>query len=78
MPPLSPPPGTTAVCQTGFGNYLAARTEAKAFAVNPQGHCGWQLGGQSPEDAKQTAMSECAKRGAGCALYAVGQALAGH
>jgi hypothetical protein len=42
MAPLAPPPGLTAVCVAGFGNYVAARTEAKAkaFAVNPEGHCG--------------------------------------
>ncbi|HEV2188786.1 MAG TPA: alpha/beta fold hydrolase [Stellaceae bacterium] len=79
LPPmalLAQPPGLTAACVAGFGNYVAARTDAKAFAINPEGHCGWIFSASSPDEAKRVAMSECAKRGANCALYAVGQSLA--
>lgn len=76
MPPLAPPPGLTAACVAGLTNYVAARTNAKAFAINPEGHCGWIFSAPSPDEAKRVAMSECAKRGANCALYAVGQSLA--
>jgi len=76
LPSLPAPPGMSAGCQAAFGKYVAARTDAKAFAISPQGHCGWQLGARSPEEARQSALGECAKRGTGCALYAVGQSLA--
>jgi dienelactone hydrolase len=81
LPPLAqlpPPPGVSAACLTGFRKYVEERTDAKAFATGPGGHCGWQTAGETPELAKQSAMTECDKRGAGCALYAVGQALAAH
>jgi dienelactone hydrolase len=76
MAPLAQPLGLTAGCVAGFANYVAARTEAKAFAINPEGHCGWMFSAPSPDEAKRVAMSECAKRAANCALYAVGQSLA--
>jgi len=75
MTPLPPPPGVSASCLDGFRKYVESRSEAKAFAVNPEGHCGWVFAGLSTDQAKQVAISECAKRGSGCVLYAVGQAL---
>ncbi len=75
MPSLPAPPGVNSGCAALFRNYLDARVEAKAFAIIPSGHCGWDVTGPTLDMAKQTALDSCAQRGANCTLYAVGQAL---
>lgn len=73
--PALAPPKVNAACGALFRDYAAARTDAKAFAVNPEGHCGMTFTARSQDDAKDEAMKLCRARGAGCALYAVGHAL---
>nr|WP_283949717.1 alpha/beta hydrolase [Limobrevibacterium gyesilva] len=79
LPPLpdlpAPPFVRGATCRAGFADYVTARTEAKAFAVNPDGACGWAYTARTADEAKQTALRNCNRNGAGCALYAVGHAL---
>jgi dienelactone hydrolase len=67
--PLSP------VCTRLFDRYVAARTDAKAFAVNPEGHCGFNVTARSLDDARQEAMTRCTNAWKDCTLYAAGHAL---
>ena len=68
-------PGVDPGCAALFRNYLDARVEAKAFAINPSGHCGWDVTGPTIEIAKQAAIDSCAQRAVNCTLYAVGQSV---
>jgi dienelactone hydrolase len=70
-----PQPQVNSACIGVFGDYVAAPTDAKAFAVNPEGHCGISITARSLDDAKVEAMKFCSGRWSDCKLYAVGQAL---
>jgi dienelactone hydrolase len=74
-PPLPSPLGLNGACLSGFISYVAARTEAKAFAVSPHGHCGWVVTSRTLAEAQQQAMARCSRNGADCTLYAAGHAL---
>jgi hypothetical protein len=79
LPPLSPlpaPAGLNATCAAGFRAYAEARVDAKAFAANPEGHCGWQIGADTLDMARESALAACSRRADDCRLYAAGQALA--
>jgi pimeloyl-ACP methyl ester carboxylesterase len=58
-PPLNP------ACINFFNQYNSARSDTKAFAVGPEGHCTSIL----------AALDRCAKAWKECTLYAVGQEL---
>jgi dienelactone hydrolase len=77
LPPPSslPPPQVNDACLGFFRDYVAARTDAKAFAVNPEGHCRSEINSRSLDDAKEEAMTRCIEAWKDCKLYAVGQAL---
>ena len=79
LPPSAPiaPPPVNGACGALFRDYVAARTDAKAFAVNPEGHCGFDVTARSLEDAEAEAMARCSARWADCRLYAAGQQLVG-
>jgi dienelactone hydrolase len=76
-PELPPPPGALPACQKSFADYLAFRSDAKAFAIAPQGICG-SAAGRTIDEAREKAMADCKakSRGASCQLYAIGQHLA--
>jgi len=78
-PPLTLPssPGAVAACEKAFTDYLAYRSNAKAFAVTPRGGCGGGIG-RTADEARENAMAECKAntRGGACKLYAIGQHLA--
>ncbi len=74
MPSLTVPQLNT-LCSSFFSDYLAARTDAKAFAINPEGHCGFSIAGRTADEAKAQAMKFCSSRWIGCSLYAVGHRL---
>jgi hypothetical protein len=71
-----PAPQVNDACLGFFRDYLAARTDAKAFSINPEGHCNSTITARTLEDAKEESMRLCSGRWAGCRLYAVGQRLA--
>jgi dienelactone hydrolase len=73
---LSPPPGLLPVCQKVFADYLAYRSDAKAFAINQRGGCG-SSEGRTTSEARDNAISICQSRGRDtiCQVYAVGQRL---
>jgi hypothetical protein len=79
LPPPTglPAPQVNDACIGFFRDYVAARTDAKAFAVNPEGHCGQNITARTVEDAKEDALRLCKIRWQGCQLYAVGQQLVG-
>lgn len=73
---LASPPGLLPVCQQAFAGYVAYRSDAKVFAINPQGGCG--IGkGRTTREAQDQAISECQSRARGtvCQVYAIGQRL---
>jgi dienelactone hydrolase len=74
-PPLASPPALNCACYDYFRNYVAARIDAKAFAVNPDGHCGYSVAARSLDEAKDEAMRWCRDRWPDCKLYAAGQEL---
>jgi dienelactone hydrolase len=74
MPSLTVPQLNT-LCSSFFSDYLAARTDAKAFAINPEGHCGFSIAGRTADEAKAQAMKYCSSRWIDCSLYAVGHRL---
>jgi dienelactone hydrolase len=76
-PELPSPPGAVAVCAKVFTDYLAYRSDAKAFAVTPRGGCGGGIG-RTIDEARDNALAECKAntRGGACRLYAIGQRLA--
>lgn len=75
LPPPAPipPPEVNSVCGVLFGEYVASRTDAKAFSVNPEGHCGSNVTARSLKDAEAEAMALCSAQWSGCRLYAAGQ-----
>jgi dienelactone hydrolase len=77
LPPPSalPPPHVNEACLGFFRDYVAARTDAKAFAMNPEGHCGSDITARSLDDAREEAMKLCSARWPDCKLYAAGQEL---
>jgi dienelactone hydrolase len=77
-PPLPEPAGLNRGCALSFLAYVAARLEAKAFAINPEGHCGFRIGAHSADEARQAALDACLSRATDCRVYAVGQSLAAH
>jgi dienelactone hydrolase len=67
-------------CQEGFAAYLAYRNDAKAFATDHRGGCGFGRG-RTAHEALEEAISECQRvdRGIGaCQIYAVGQHVVGY
>jgi dienelactone hydrolase len=76
LPPLPEPPGLNRGCALSFRAYVAARLEAKAFAINPEGHCGVRIGARSADEARRAALDACLNRATDCRVYAVGQSLA--
>lgn len=78
LPPLAdlpPPTPINAACAAFFNRYYSARTDVKAFAVNPEGHCGSSVMARSRDEAKEEAITRCARAWKDCRLYAVGQEL---
>jgi dienelactone hydrolase len=77
LPPPAPlpPPKVIDACAGLFRDYVAARTDAKAFAVNPEGHCGLSVTARSLDEAREEAMKLCSGRWTDCKLYAAGQEL---
>jgi len=77
LPPPIPlaAPQVNDACVAYFREYVEARTDAKAFAVNPDGHCGFKINARSADEARDEAMRLCSNRGRDCTLYASGQAL---
>ena len=76
LPPLPEPAGLNRGCALSFRAYVAARLEAKAFALNSEGHCGFRIGAPSADEARQAALDACSNRATDCRVYAVGQSLA--
>ncbi|MBN8941330.1 MAG: alpha/beta hydrolase [Rhizobiales bacterium] len=76
-PDLPSPPGALPVCRKAFADYLAYRSDAKAFAMAARGGCGGGVG-RTIDEARANALADCAAntRGAACRLYATGQRLA--
>jgi hypothetical protein len=75
-PPRAPDAGLPAVVRTAFEEYKAdpKYTHFKAFAMDRQSGAwgrSWSL--PSAASAMDRALYECGKRGAGCAVYAVGE-----
>lgn len=70
-----PAPRVNEACSAFFRDYVAAPTDAKAFAINPEGRCGFNLTARSLDEAKEEAMKLCSARWSGCKLYAAGQEL---
>jgi hypothetical protein len=68
-----PPAPIDAVCSASFTRYSSARTDSKAFAVNPEGHCGFGVTARSLDEAKEEAaqrrlaklQTPCCRAGAG-------------
>jgi dienelactone hydrolase len=78
LPPLAALPAPTPLnpaCTNFFNQYNSARTDTKAFAVGPEGHCSSSVTARTVEEAKEEAMSRCTKAWKECTLYAVGQQL---
>jgi hypothetical protein len=75
---LPPPKDLAPVCREVFAQYLAYRSDAKAFAASAKGACGSGIG-RTIEEARSEALAVCEghARGTPCTLYAVGQHLAG-
>jgi hypothetical protein len=66
----------SATQQLSFKKYLDAERypHFKAFAAEVDGeYSGWGWGNNKPEDAIETAMQTCGKKGADCRLYAVSE-----
>jgi dienelactone hydrolase len=76
-PELPSPPAAVAACVKAFTDYLAYRSNAKAFAVTARGGCGGAIG-RTIDEARENAMADCKAntRGGACKLYAIGQHLA--
>jgi dienelactone hydrolase len=77
LPPPVPlaAPQVNDACLGYFREYVEARTDAKAFAINPEGHCGFKINARTADEARDEAMRLCSGRGRDCALYASGQAV---
>jgi dienelactone hydrolase len=71
-----PAPQVNDACLGFFRDYVAARTDAKAFSINPEGHCNSTVTARTLDDAREESIKLCNGRWAGCRLYAVGQRLA--
>lgn len=71
---LSPPPGLSSGCQKVFAGYATHRSDAKAFAINDKGGCGYGAA-RTTAEARDNAIADCPNRGTPCHLYAVGQHL---
>jgi dienelactone hydrolase len=63
-----------AACTMYFNYYVVARTDAKAFAWNAEGHCSLVID-HTADEAKEEAMRRCIEAWKECSLYAVGQSL---
>ena len=75
MPTLRPPVPLNEACTNFFTQYNAARTDAKAFAIGPEGHCASSITARTVDEAKEEALSRCVEAWKQCSLYAVGQSL---
>jgi dienelactone hydrolase len=78
LPPLAAmpaPPRLGAICEVAFRAYVAARIGAKAFAINLEGHCGWNLTAPTQDEAVRQAIRSCEGQAQGCRIYASGQEL---
>jgi hypothetical protein len=60
-------------CAGVFRDYVTARTHAKAFAVNPDGHCGFNIAARTLDEAKDEALKLCSGHWPDCKLCAAGQ-----
>ncbi|UGY15754.1 alpha/beta hydrolase [Bradyrhizobium septentrionale] len=69
---LAAPPSLSPGCQRAFTGYAAQRSDAKAFAVNDRGGCGYGTG-RSVAEARDNAIAECSNKDTACHVYAVGQ-----
>jgi dienelactone hydrolase len=70
--PLPAPPGLLDGCEKAFAGYVTYRSDAKAFAVNDKGGCGYGTG-RTVAEARDNAIADCPNRGTACHVYAVGQ-----
>jgi dienelactone hydrolase len=75
MTALRPPVPLNEACTTFFNHYNAVRTDAKAFAIGPEGHCSSSTTARTVDEAKEEALSRCVGAWKQCSLYAVGQSL---
>ena len=69
---LAVPPGLSPGCGRAFTGYVAQRSDAKAFAINGKGGCGYGTG-RTIAEARENAVTDC--RDTACRVYAVGQHL---
>lgn len=69
---LPVPPGLSPGCQRAFTGYVGYRSDAKAFAVNDKGGCGYGTG-RTAIEARDNALADCPRRDNACHVYAVGQ-----
>lgn len=69
---LAAPSGLSPGCQRAFTSYAGHRSDAKAFAVNDKGGCGYGTG-RTVSEARDNAVAEC--KNTACRVYAVGQHL---
>lgn len=70
--PLAAPPGLSPGCQKAFTGYVGYRSDAKAFAFNDKGGCGYGTG-RTAIEARDNAIADCPNRDSACHVYAVGQ-----
>jgi dienelactone hydrolase len=70
-----PVPQLNDACLGFFRDYVAARTDAKAFSVGPEGHCNSTITARTSDEAREESMKACNGRWGSCRLYAVGQRL---
>ncbi len=69
------PPGATAETRTAWARFIGYNTH-RAFAIGPKGEGGAAWGHRDVEQAKTTALANCARRaGTECRLYAVDLAI---
>jgi hypothetical protein len=58
-----------------FNEDGSGRNDAKAFAVNPEAHCGFGITARSLDEAKQQAMKPCGAHWIDCKFHVAGREL---